>query len=247
MITLVSDVCELDFLPADPYGARITALADTYGTSYDFALFWVQKIGGDPVAAISRIDGNATLCCCGNADFVELSEFLKISGYSSLTFDLKYSEKLGITPQKNSFTVKYVGGASVCEDVLVDYDKREIYSLLCECGFELGDFSTFLADVCSRLNKSTASLAALECDGRLCACAFALFEGRKSVLLGAVGTSPAVRGRGYASKLVGTLAEAKKEKDVFLFCRNDSLVDFYSKIGFEVSGRWAVYEADQGG
>ncbi|MBE6820607.1 MAG: GNAT family N-acetyltransferase [Ruminococcaceae bacterium] len=241
MITLVSDICELDFLPADPYGARISALADTYGTAYDFALFWVQKIDGKSVAAISRIDGNATLCCCEDADFEEISDFLKASGYSTLTYDMKFSGKLGIIPQKNSFTVKYTGGASVCEDILSDYDKKEIYSLLCECGFELGDYGAFLADVCSRLNKSTASLAAAECDGRLCACAFALFEGRKSVLLGAVGTSPAARGRGHASKLVGTLAEMKKDKEVFLFCRNDSLADFYSKIGFEICGKWAIH------
>ena len=242
MITLIDDIIELDFLPADPYSARINALADTYGTSYDFALFWVQKIEGRPVAAISRIDGNATLCCGENADFEEISEFLKVSGYSSLTFDYEFSKKLDIIPQRTSFTVKYSGSESVCEDVLFDYDKKEIYSLLCDCGFELGDYSAFLADVCSRLNKSTATLAAAECDGRLCACAFALFEGRKSVLLGAVGTTPAARGKGYASKLVGTLAEMKKEKEVFLFCRNDSLVDFYSKIGFEVCGKWAVSE-----
>lgn len=242
MITLIEDISELDFLPADPYGARITALADTYGTSYDFALFWVQKIDGKSVAAVSRVDGNATLCCGGNADFEELSAFFKAVGFFSLTCDSSVSEKLGIKPRKTSFTVRYTGGASVGENVLFDYEKKDIYNLLCECGFELGDYGTFLADICSRLNKSTATLAAAECDGRLCACAFALFEGRKSVLLGAVGTSPAARGRGYASKLAGTLAELKKDKAVFLFCRNDSLADFYSKIGFEICGKWAICE-----
>ena len=243
MITLIiDDKNELSFLPADPYAARISALAQTYGTDYDFALFWVQRIDGIPVAAVSRIDGNVTLSCLDGADFEELSEFFDAVGYSSITCDAEFAEKLGVSPQKTSFTVKYTGGASVCNDVLRDYNKKEIYSLLCECGFELGDYGAFLADICSRLNKSTASLAAAELDGRLCACAFALFEGEKSVLLGAVGTSPAARGRGYASRLVGTLAETKKEKDVFLFCRNDSLADFYSKIGFETVGRWAIYE-----
>lgn len=242
MISIVKNENELSFLPADPYAARITALAKTYGTDYDFALFWVQKIDGVPVAAVSRIDGNATLCSLDGADYDELSEFLKAVGYSSLTFDASFAERLGIMPQKTSFTVKYTGGASVCDDVLRDYNKKEIYSLLCECGFELGDYGAFLADVCSRLNKSTASLAVAEAEGKLCACAFALFEGEKSVLLGAVGTSPAARGRGFASKLVGTLAEMKKEREVFLFCRNDSLAAFYSKIGFETAGRWAIHE-----
>ncbi len=242
MISLISDINELSFLPADPYAARITALAETYGTDYDFVLFWVQRIDGVPVAAVSRIDGNATLCGLDGADFEELAGFLDAVGYSSLTFDARFSDSLGTVPQKTSFTVKYTGGASICNDALPDYNKKEIYSLLCECGFELGDYGAFLADICSRLNKSTASLAAAELDGRLCACAFALFEGEKSVLLGAVATSPAARGRGYASKLVGTLAETKKGKEVFLFCRNDSLAEFYSKIGFEIVGRWAIHE-----
>lgn len=241
MISLINDKKELSFLPATPYSARITALAATYGTEQPFAMFWVQRINENPVAAICRVDGDMTLCCGEGADFEELSCFMNAVGFSSVTFDAKFAEKLGITPQKTSFTVKYTGGAQAADGILFDYDKKEIYSLLCECGFELGDYNAFLSDVCARLNKSTASLAAIESDGALSACAFALFEGEKSVLLGAVATNPAARGRGYASKTVGTLAEMKKDKAVYLFCRNDSLVAFYAKIGFETVGRWAVY------
>ncbi len=240
MISLISNRNELLFLPADPYTARITALCETYGTEQSFAMFWVQKVDKIPVAAISRVDGNMTLFCKEDADFEELSCFMNAVGYSSVTFDMAFSEKLGITPQKSSFTVKYAGGAE-CYDVLTDYDKKEIYALLTDCGFELGEYNSFLADVCARLNKSTASLVAKETDGKLSACAFALFEGEKSVLLGAVATSHAARGRGYASKLVGTLAESKKEKEVFLFCREDSLAEFYKKIGFETIGKWAIH------
>ena len=240
MISLVNSRCELSFLPADPYAARITALAETYGTEQSFAMFWVQRINEIPVAAISRVDGNMTLCCGENTDFEELSCFINAVGYSSLTFDMEYAEKLGITPQKTSFTVRYTGGATAY-DVLTDYDKKEIYSLLTECGFELGDYNAFVADVCARLNNSTASLVAEENEGKLCGCAFALFKGEKSVLLGAVATNPAARGKGCASKLVGTLAEANKSKEVFLFCREDSLVNFYKKIGFEPVGKWAIH------
>lgn len=241
MISLINDKSELSFLPADPYAARITALAETYGMRYSFAMFWVQRINDIPSAAISRVDGNMTVCCTVNTDFEELSCFVNAVGFSSITFDADLVEKLGITPQKTSYTVKYTGGAKESDGILFDYDKKEIYLLLCECGFELGDYNAFLADVCTRLNKSTAALAAFEADGRLCACAFALFEGEKSVLLGAVATSPAVRGRGLASKLVGTLAQMKSNKEVYLFCRSDSLAGFYKKIGFETIGKWAVY------
>lgn len=243
MVSLCESFDELNFLPADPYAARITALFNTYGAGQSFALFWVQRINGIPVAAISRVDGSMTLCAGENADFDELRAFVNAAGFISLTCCEECMKKLGIEDYKTSYTVKFIGGAKPQElEFVRDCDKRKIYVLLCECGFELGDYGAFLADVCARLNKGTASLAAAEENGDVIACAFALFEGSKSVLLGAVATSPLARGRGYASALVGTLAKEKSEKEVFLFCRNDSLLEFYKKIGFEPVGKWALRE-----
>lgn len=243
MVSLCSDFGELAFLPADPYSARITALFKTYGAEHDFALFWVQRVGGMPTAAISRVDGNMTLCAFANADFEELSCFANAAGFESLTCSEENMKKLGFEASKSSFTVKYNAGFQPKNGKISrDCDKRQIYDLLCECGFELGSYGAFLADVCARLNKGTASMAAVEENGCVRACAFALFEGEKSVLLGAVATSPNARGRGYASEVVGTLAQEKSGKEVFLFCRNDGLSEFYARIGFEIVGRWAICE-----
>lgn len=243
MVKLIEDINSLDFLPADPYAARITALAATYGTAHSFAMFWVQKIDEKAVTAVSRVDGNMTVCCLGGADFEELSAFINAVGFSSLTCDAEVMKNLGFEAAKTSFTVEYKGGAtSATVGIARDCDKKKIYDLLCLCGFELGDYHAFLADVCARLNKGTATLSAVTDNGEPCACAFALFEGAKSVLLGAVATNPVARGKGYASKIVGTLANDKSDKKVFLFCRNDSLADFYAKIGFEKVGCWAIAE-----
>ncbi len=241
MLTLCKEYEQLGFLPSDPYAARITALFRTYGSDYDFALFWVQSIDGVPTAAISRIDGNMTLCSCGNADFEEIFHFVNAVGFQSLTCSYEDMEKLGFEPTDSSFTVKFKGEKTDRKiNTVSDYDKRKVYDLLCDCGFELGDYGSFLSDVCSRLNKGTASMIAAEENGSLRACAFALFEGEKSVLLGAVATSPEARGRGYASEIVNKIANEKSDKDVFLFCRNDGLEAFYSKIGFETVGKWAI-------
>ncbi len=241
MLTLCKKYEQLGFLPGDPYAARITALFKTYGADYDFALFWVQEIDGIPVAAISRIDGNMTLCTNENADFEELLHFVNAVGFQSLTCSYDDMEKLGIEPSDSSFTVKFKGGKDFKKTNSVkDYDKRKIFDLLCDCGFELGDYGAFLSDVCSRLNKGTASMIAAEENGDLRACAFALFEGENSVLLGAVATSPEARGRGFASAIVSEIASEKSDKEVFLFCRNDGLEAFYGKIGFETVGKWAI-------
>ncbi len=243
MVRLAEDIDSLDFLPADPYAARITALAATYGTKHHFAMFWVQESDENAVAAVSKVDGNMTVCCAENADFEELSAFINAVGFSSLTCDAEVMKKLGLEASKTSFTVEYKGGsASAVTEITRDCDKKKIYDLLCLCGFELGDYGSFLADICARLNKGTASLSAVMNGDELRACAFALFEGTKSVLLGAVATNPSARGKGYASELVGTLAKEKSDKKVFLFCRNDSLADFYAKIGFEKVGCWAIAE-----
>ncbi len=243
MVRLVENEKSFDFLPADPYAARITALAKTYGTEHSFAMFWVQEIDDKAVAAVSKVDGNMTACCLDGADFEELSAFINAVGFSSLTCDTEVMKKLGFEASKTSFTVEYKGGpVSAIEEISCDCDKKKIYDLLCLCGFELGNYGAFLADVCARLNKGTASLAAVMNADEPCACAFALFEGAKSVLLGAVATNPSARGKGYASKLVGTLAAEKSDKKVFLFCRNDSLADFYAKVGFEKVGCWAIAE-----
>lgn len=243
MVRLVDDKNSLDFLPADPYAARITALVQTYGTEHSFAMFWVQEIEGESVAAVSKVDGNMTVCCLDGTDYDELSAFINAVGFVSLTSDAQVMRKLGFEISKSSFTVEYKGGAVTAEnDIVRDCDKKKIYDLLCLCGFELGDYSAFLADVCARLNKGTASFSAVLNSDELRACAFALFEGTKSVLLGAVATNPSARGRGYASELVGALVEEKSDKKVFLFCREDSLADFYAKIGFEKVGYWAIAE-----
>lgn len=243
MVSLCENLSQLDFLPADPYAARITALSATYGFKQDFAMFWAQKIDGIPVAAVCRVDGNMTLCALADADYEELSAFIGAVGYSSLTCDAEVADRLGFTPSKTSYSVRYCGGyESERNNVQNDCDKRSVYNLLCGCGFELGDYGSFLADVCARLNKGTAFMAVREENGSLQACAFALFEGAKSVLLGAVATSPEARGRGYASELVGYLANEKSDKQVYLFCREDSLASFYGKIGFEISGKWAIIE-----
>lgn len=241
MLKLVGSINELDFLPPDAYAARITALAETYGTEYDFAMFWIQTTQNGLTAAVSKLDGDMTVCCKDNADFEELSAFINAVGFFSLTCDEKVMKKLGVEPQRTAYTVRFVGCDFDDEYKTVrDCDKRKLYGLLCDCGFELGNYNAFLADVCARLGKGTASLAAIMHEEELCACAFALFKGKKSVLLGAVATNTQARGKGYASHLVVTLASENSEKEVFLFCRNDSLADFYAKNGFEICGRWAV-------
>lgn len=241
MIRLCESFNELDFLPSNAFSARITALFETYGAGCDFALFWVQTVENIPVAALSKVDGCITLCHTKDADIDELRDFIGFCGCTELVCEKSVLDSLGFSAEDSSVIVRFEKGR---ENIPLPENEnaeiKDIYELLLRCGFNLGAFGAFASDVCARLNKGTAKSVSISEDGKPCACAFALFVGQKSVLLGAVGTSPEMRGRGYASRLVEALAGFYSDKDVFLFCRNDSLVDFYGKFGFSPCGRWAV-------
>ena len=234
MLKLVEEISELDYLPADPFCAKITAIAKTYGTGYDFVRFYVQEQS----CAISIIDGNMTAWCNDNADFEELRAFTNIMGFATLQCSEEVIKKIGFEPDNSSYIVKYTGDRAVKPSNFTDnWDFKEIYNLLCKCEFDMGDYNYFLTDVCARINKGTCTFGGIA-DKELMSCAFRLFEGNKSALLGAVATSPEHRGKSLASSLVPYMAQG--EKDVFLFCRNDGLLKFYEKCGFSCYGKWAV-------
>lgn len=238
MIKLIE--CEGDF-PAtwcvdDAFSARITALFATYGTAYPFAEFWYQQIGGEILALISRIDGAMTVSFIPQADREEILSFADTVGYSSLMCSQDLLSGQG------SYIVEFIGDKSGSIQNEPQGNMREVYDLLTECGFKMGEYESYLADFCARLRKGTACLAEKCVNGSLASTASALFIGGNSVLLGAVATAQNYRGKGYAGELVMSLAAAFPGKRVFLFCREDSLLEFYRKLGFVEVGRWSLTE-----
>ena len=74
----------LSFCDRDVFGTRIKAYFNCYSTDYDFVKFWVQtNENGEVTAAISRVDGDMTLCEYG-ADYEELLQFVKIVGFTTI-------------------------------------------------------------------------------------------------------------------------------------------------------------------
>lgn len=233
MLKLCENYEELKGLPANPFCAAITALAKTHGFDREYFRVYISDN-----ACLSVLDGNITLHAQSVADYDELKSFLGFLGFRSVLSDEETIKALGLKAVDSSFIVKYAGTQREKPAGFTgSFDAREAYHLLTECGFDTGDFESFCLDIVKRLNKGTARFAGIDDGGRLDSCAFTLFDGEKSSLLGAVATDEAKRGRGYAGSLVSYLAG--KNKESFLYCRNDSLLEFYKKYGFEYWGRWA--------
>ncbi|MBR4765194.1 MAG: GNAT family N-acetyltransferase [Clostridia bacterium] len=235
MLESVRDFSQLSSLGSSPYTAKIQALFNTYGNKFQFADFWVQS----PDTAVCRVDGNLTIECSEKTDYDEIKHFLNYIPYNTISIDEKYCRILGFDKYLSSFLVKYCGD-SLNISIEPDDNYKCVYNLLISSGFELGDYSSFLADFVSRINAGCAALTSYYNDSVLAATASALFIGKNDVLLGAVATEKIQRGRGYASELVKSLASYYgREKNVYLFCREDSLAEFYEKCGFCIAGRWA--------
>ena len=237
MIKAVQDKTELDFLGSSPFSAVITSLFNTYDNGTDFAKFYVQ---GES-AAMSSIDGNFNIYMRENADSEEIAEFLSFCGYASVRGETEVVEKLKMKISDSSFTVRYIGKkAEIPEGFVNEYDPHKLYELLKSVGFAKGDYGSFASDVCLRLNKGTAVFGGISGDGELLTCCLNLFKGNKSNLIGALATSEKARGKGLASSIVPYMAQS--ENPSYLFCRVDSLAEFYKNCGFEVCGKWAISE-----
>lgn len=234
----------------DVFGTRILAYFNTYSWEYDFIRFWVQiNDDGDCVGAISLIDGSMTLTCKDEADFEELSAFIKMMGYSSLQCDLQVMKKLGFREKIRGYVVRYENitdrekykGITLCENV----DYKDVYALIKAADLiGVGEFLPWLSDVTMRVKKGTAKAALAIENGEPAACAMKLFETDDAVLLGAVATDPSHRGKGLGGGLVTLLGNdsLKDNKRTELLCKEDSIVDFYRSIGFTVVSQWAISE-----
>lgn len=235
------------FCERDVFGTRISACMTVYSTEYPFALFYLQEIGEQITAALCKIDGAMTICCAENADFEELSQFIKAVGFDSLLCDASVCDSLGLEPEKTGWIVEYCKTEKEFDNhsafFAVGFELSGVYDILHRSDFDgLDNRARWLSDVSFRVNRGAAKAAAVQEDGELAACAMVLFETQAAALIGAVATLPAHRGKGYAGALVTSLAREEKaaNKRVELLCASNGIVDFYQKLGFRITGEWTL-------
>ena len=65
-------------------GIRVRCLTSAYGLSGSLVSVWLGEENGEITAAVSLFDGAATVLASDNADFSELSHFLRGLSFSSL-------------------------------------------------------------------------------------------------------------------------------------------------------------------
>lgn len=232
-----------EFCRRDVFGTRIACLYSCYSTDYDFVKFWKQTDGeGRIIAAISRLDGDVTLCTGGEA-LDEVDEFLNIVGFRTVQCERSAARRMKREAAINGFVVEYKKNENQIAEIFPDSDFRpkEVYDIIKGAGLiGVGEYLPWLSDITFRMNRGCAEVMTA-CDGeKAVACAMKLFITEAAVLLGGVATLPEYRSRGLAGSLVTQLAESEKGKRAELLCKNDSIVEFYKSIGFYVKNEWSI-------
>ncbi|MBP3937829.1 MAG: GNAT family N-acetyltransferase [Clostridia bacterium] len=238
------DTAFLSFCDRDVFGTRIKAYFNCYSIDYDFVNFWMQiNEDGEVTAAISRIDGDMTLCAY-DADYEELLEFVKIVGFNTIQCKRTVAKELADDETLWGYVVRFEDERENREvNIKNNFELKEIYDIIkAENLTGVGDYLPWLSDTTFRINRNTAKPLLAEVDGNAAGCAMVLFRTDKAALLGAVATSPCYRGRGIAGALVTRLAndELAEGRRTELLCKNDSIVDFYKSIGFTVRDEWSL-------
>ncbi len=233
------------FCKRDVFGTRISCLYSCYSTDYDFVRFWVQTDeNGQILSAVSRLDGDVTISSVGTgAD--ELRDFLNFAGFRTIQCEKSIARLLSFKPSVEGYVVEYVGNGKKFADFNTDnsFRSKEIYDIIKSAKLVgVGDYLPWLSDMTFRMNRGAAYCETVISGGKAVACAMKLFVTDSAVLLGAVATKPEYRGRGYAGALVTHLAESENGKRVELLCKNDSIVDFYKSIGFDVKNEWSIID-----
>lgn len=247
----------LSFCKGSPYGVRISAFLQAYGTSYPFALFWVQTDdSGRMTAALSRVDGQVTVCACEQADLEELWAFLSAVGYESVlcpAWVAQASSTRGVCRMESCHAMRLSRApavpaiqepATICKEPSL----RQVYVLLQAAGEPLPQWEAWLPDVSHRVRHGAARIWALQEGEGYSACAMAVALTPQEALLGGVAVLPEKRGGRLGSYLAAALCSALSQEGraVYLFRRAGMHKQFYERMGFAPYGPPAMMMIPKG-
>lgn len=243
MIRLIDEASVQSFLSycADkPFGIRMAAALKSYGTDCRFADFWLIFNDDRIIGAISKLDGDLTLC----ADEVseEIVPFISTVGYHTLTAEKSLLCSLGFECfDSEGAIMQYKGTESPSNSDSVDTSPSvmAVCRLLLECEGEsirVGQFDRFYTDLSLRVRRGTAICYALQNKG--VAIASAVTE--EGAIIGGVAVRQNERKNGIGSALVKKLVcDLPRNKKIYLLRLENENESFYKRLGFENIGSWA--------
>lgn len=228
----------------NPYNVRIYSLFHAYKHTA-LCQFWVQRTGERSVSFLAKNGASLILDADPCADMEELSAFIALTGAVSLLCDAALPLQIPgfsarICPVMRLKKMQSLDTLSGC--VYTQPRLQDIYALLHQCegeGFILPAFEGFYLELSHRIRHESALCVGIMRNGRLCACALAVFYCPHGAVIGCVATHPQYRGNGLGKQAVAALTRQLQKAQVeriFLHAAHRNTVAFYEKTGFAVCG-----------
>lgn len=231
MIKQIFEREEFSALPEKGLEAqKIRALLTAYGTEYPFCRFYRQEN-----SYISVLDGSIVVCADAAFDSAELTDFIRIQGFSDVFCSEPTGKKLAKAMNCDCELVnlmKFTGGAAEC-DFDTDIPLPDVFEIIRE-GFDIA-FEPWYLDMSHRVRHAVTKCCTFDDKAAL----VVQHNINGEALLSQVAVRKAHRGEGLGIKLVASVAASLAASEVYVVCEN-SLVGFYEKCGFVKAGRKCV-------
>lgn len=222
----------------DIFSVKILSLLYSYGTKYNFAVFYRQILDGKTTAILSRLDNDFTLSVCENFDDAELIHFFCVTGFNTITCsdDFEFGAKFTSGAIMSSSVKKE---ASMIGVTLDEYPKlMDLYNFV---DYDNQDFKSWYVDISHRVRHNTAKAYTLNVDGAIISSGILSSIINDYAILTGVRTDEAFRHMGYGSCLVNNIC-ADVTGTVYIMREQNNNEEFYLKLGFENIGAWRIYK-----
>lgn len=243
MIKLVDDLYEYNLnLFDDIFFHRISSDYSEI-SRFENVFFYVCENNGAITGVISKVDGVLTMSLNDNTDFEELSEFVKVIGFTTILCDEKYScyfEGKKASGKIMKLRTDELFGSNA--ELLRTHDLKNVYPVLKRIFRKVPDFSEWFVNTCYGMIHNTIMAAGVRAAGEIVSVAFMLFVNDKKAVLSAVATQYEHRNRGYAMEIVKKLLDENRGKEIYLFLENPVIEKYYGELGFVPCGMWSEIE-----
>lgn len=230
------------------YSCRIMCLFDSYGLNFDGVQFWVQYNDELPVSAISKYNTDITVMLTEKSDIAELSEFLKVVGFSSVLSDKVIFDdqpySTGVVMALSQNTANSAESEISGDLRMTDHPNlKEVYRLLSDCrdsDFIVPSYEDFMLDTSHKLRHGTAKCTSVFLKEKCIAYAMTVAQSDTCAVIGAVAVQKEYRRRGIGSICAKALCGQLKDREIFIMRDKSRNEEFYRSLGFENIGEFVI-------
>ena len=226
---------------------RIKSYVLSYGFDKDFVKFWYSENENGVDIVVSLFEDALLIYADENADLSEVSAFINMLPFSTVSCEEKTAKALGFTTENVKQGYVYSGEKTDFTADDLDEDRiKEAYSLISESipgsfGSSEEEYYAFLSDFTYRKRRNKARGKCIIENDKLVSCAVTSAETETDALLSGVATDKTLRKGGYGKRTVLSLVNAllSDNKTPYVIALNGSAEGFYEHIGFRKDKRIA--------